>query len=285
MPVATVDGVALAYELIGDSGRPWVVTPGGRFSKDSPGVRELAESLAAEGNRVLIWDRPNCGASDVRFTGPSESAMQADALAALLTHLELAPAVIAGGSGGARVSILTAARHRDVAAGLAVWWISGGVFGLMSLGTHYCGESLRAAWTEGMDAVAALPEWAEVIERNPSNRQRFLDQDPKEFVTTFERWMVAYCPCDDEVVPGLTSDDARKLDVPALVFRSGESDAYHTRATSERVAELLPNAQLVEPPWGDREWIERQGAREEGLFARWPKLTPTLMDWARDALT
>ncbi len=281
MAIASVDGVSLAYELIGD-GRPWVITPGGRYSMDSPGVRGLAEALAAEGNRVLIWDRPNCGASDVCFTGPSESAMQADALAGLLCQLDLAPAVIIGGSGGARVSMLTAARHPEVAAGLAVWWISGGVFGLMSLGTHYCGESLRAAWTEGMEAVVALPEWSEVLERNPSNRQRILDQDRAEFVATFERWMLAYCPCGDELVPGLAADTARALDIPALVLRSGTSDAYHTRQTSEQVAELLPNARLVEPPWGDREWIERQDAREEGLFGRWPLLAPMLVDWARD---
>jgi pimeloyl-ACP methyl ester carboxylesterase len=283
MAIATIDGVALAYEVIGE-GRPWVITPGGRFTKESPGVRELAAALAAAGNRVLVWDRPNCGESDVCFRGPSESAMQADALAGLLTQLDLVPAVIIGGSGGARVSMLTAARHPEVAAGLAVWWISGGVFGLMSLGTHYCGESLRAAWTEGMDAVAALPEWAEVVERNPSNRQRFLDQDRAEFIATIERWMLAYCPCGDEVVPGLADDRARALDVPALVLRSGASDAYHTRQTSERVAELLPNARLVEPPWGDREWIERQDARDEGLFARWPLLAPMLLDWANDAL-
>ena len=233
---------------------------------------------------MLIWDRPNCGASDVCFTGPSESAMQADALAGLLTQLDLAPAVIIGGSGGARVSLLTAARHPEVATGLAVWWISGGVFGLMSLGTHYCGESLRAAWTEGMEAVAALPEWSEVLERNPSNRQRILDQNRAEFVATFERWMLAYCPCGDELVPGLASDTARTLDIPALVLRSGTSDAYHTRQMSEQLAELLPNARLVEPPWGDREWIERQDAREEGLFARWPLLAPILLDWARDVL-
>lgn len=281
MAIASVDGVSLAYELIGD-GRPWVITPGGRFTLDSPGVRQLAEALAAEGNRVLIWDRPNCGASDVCFTGPSESAMQADALAGLLTQLDMAPAVIAGGSGGARVSLLTAARHPEVAAGLAVWWISGGVFGLMVLGTHYCGESLRAAWTEGMDAVVELPEWSEVLERNPSNRQRILDQDRAEFVATFERWMLAYCPCGDELVPGLADDAARALDVPALVFRSGVSDAYHTRQTSERVAELLPHARLVEPPWGDQEWIERQHGRDEGLFARWPLLAPALLDWAND---
>jgi pimeloyl-ACP methyl ester carboxylesterase len=284
MAKATVDGVTLAYEVIGagNDGRPWSITPGGRFSKDSPGVRQLAEALAANGDRVLVWDRPNCGESDVCFTGPSESAMQADALAGLLRHLDMTPAVIAGGSGGSRVSLLTAARHRDVAQGLALWWISGGVYGLMVLGTHYCGESLRVAWTAGMDAVAALPEWSEVIERNPSNRQRFLDHDRDEFIAAMERWMAVYCACGGDVVPGLPDADARALDVPAIVFRSGASDPHHTRATSEQVAALLPKSTLVEPPWGDREWVERQDAREEGLFARWPLLAPVLQQWAND---
>ena len=210
--------------------------------------------------------------------------MQADALAALLEHLDMVPAVIAGGSGGARVSLLTASRHRAVAAGLAIWWISGGVFGLLSLATHYCGGSLAAAWTEGMEAVVALPEWAEVLEQNPSNRQRFLDQDRDEFIATMERWMLAYCPRDDQPVPGLLDADARALDIPALVFRSGASDVHHTRATSEALARILPNARLAEPPWGDREWLERQGAREEGLFARWPLLAPALLEWQADAL-
>ena len=80
-------------------------------------------------------------------------------------------------------------------------------------------------------------------------------------------------------MPGLTDADARTMDLPALVFRSGESDPHHTRATSEAVAELLPQARLVEPPWGDREWIERQDARGEGLFARWPRLAPQLLEW------
>jgi pimeloyl-ACP methyl ester carboxylesterase len=283
MPHATVNGLTIAYEVIGE-GRPWAITPGGRFSKDFPGVRELAEALAEAGNKVLIYDRPNCGASDVCFTGASESAMQADTLAALLRHLDLAPAVISGGSGGARVSLLTASRHPDVAAGLAVWWISGGAFGLMSLGMHYCGQNLVKAWEDGMDAVAALPEWEEVISRNPSNRQRILDQDRGEFVATMERWMLAYCPCGGELVPGLTTEDAAAIGVPALVFRSGESDAYHTRETSEAVASMLPRARIVEPPWGDREWIERSADhRVSGkLFDRWPKLAPPLVEWSRE---
>jgi len=286
MPIATVDGLGISYEIIG-KGRPWAITPGGRFSKDYPGVRELAQTLADEGNQVLIWDRPNTGASDVCFTGTSESAMQADVLAGLITQLGLGPTVIAGGSGGARVSLLTAARHPEIASALAMWWISGGVFGLMSLGVHYCGENLATAWREDMEAVANLPEWAEVIERNPSNRQRFLDQDRLQFIAAMERWMVAYCPCGDEMIPGLPDADARKVDLPTLVFRSGESDVHHTRATSEQLAELLPNTRLVEPPWGDREWIDRQAARSAGdgsLFTRWKLLVPTLTEWAKDVL-
>ena len=210
--------------------------------------------------------------------------MQADTLAALLRHLELAPAVISGGSGGARVSLLTAARHPDVVAGLAVWWISGGAFGLMSLGMHYCGQNLLRAWHDGMDAVAVLPEWEEVISRNPSNRQRILDQDRATFIKTMERWMLAYCPCGGELVPGLTTEDAAAIGVPALVFRSGESDAHHTQETSEQVASMLPNARLVEPPWGDREWIERSADHQVTgkLFDHWPKLAPQLVEWSRD---
>ena len=287
MATATVDGLSIAYEVVG-GGRPWVITPGGRDSKDTPGVRELAAALAERGNRVVIWDRPNTGESDVCLDGESESAMQADVLAGLLAHLELGPTVIAGGSGGSRVSLLAAARHPEVASALALWWISGGVLGLIGLGTHYCSGSIRAAWSGGMDAVVALPEWAEVLERNPANRERFLAQDRDAFVATFERWMAAYCPCGDTIVPGLEDAQGRALDLPALVLRSGASDLNHRRETSEQVAELLPRARLVEPPWGDTEWVERQAARNAGeapgLFVRWPLLAPMLDDWANEVL-
>jgi pimeloyl-ACP methyl ester carboxylesterase len=275
---ASVNGLTLAYETIGE-GRPWVITPGGRFTKDEPGVRQLAEALAAQGNRVLIWDRPNCGESDVCFEGSSESAMQADALVGLLGHLDMTPAVIIGGSGGARVSLLAAAQP-GAASGLAIWWISGGVYGLLTLAMHYCGGSLAAAWTSGgMEAVAELPEWAEVTARNEGNRRRILDQDPKAFIAAMERWMMAYSPSEDEPVPGLSVAAARAMDIPALVFRSGESDVWHTRATSERLAEVLPEARLVEPPWGDREWLERQDTHDDGIFVRWPLLAPQLLEW------
>jgi pimeloyl-ACP methyl ester carboxylesterase len=284
VPRTDVDGISIAYELVGDDGgRPWVLTPGGRFSKDYPGVRELARAIADHGNRVLIWDRPNCGESDVCFRGDSESEMQADVLAGLLRQLDHAPAVVIGGSGGARVSLLTANRHRDVTLALAVWWISGGVFGLLALAGYYCAPAVPAVWNQGLEAVPSIPSFAENFERRPENRELLLAHDPQEFIATMERWMEAYCSCGGELVPGLPDDEARALDVPALVFRSGASDYNHPRVTSEQVAALLPNARLVEPPWPDTEWIDRAAGKWEG-FERWPLLAPQLVDWANATL-
>jgi pimeloyl-ACP methyl ester carboxylesterase len=288
MATVKVDGLTLGYEVIGKEGRPWIITPGGRFPKEDAGVRPLAEAIAAAGNRVVIWDRPNCGESDVCFKGASESQMQADYLAALLRHLDMAPAVIMGGSGGARVSMLAVANHSDVAEALAVLWISGGVFGLMNLGAVYCIPSMRATIMGGMEAVADLRDWEEVTRRNPSNRQRIADQDPATFLRTMERWLAAYYPVPGESVPGLPAERATAIKVPTLVFRSGASDWWHPRQTTDEVARLIPGARLVEPPWPDTEWIDGSKRREQGqqigAFARWPLLAPQLLAWAEEVL-
>lgn len=287
MPFMQQGDLELAYEIIGPSdGQPWVITPGGRFSKDYGGVREMAQALAGRGKKVLIYDRLNCGESAVAFHGPSESEIQSDSMAELLRQLDFGPTVIAGGSGGARISLLTAARHPDVAAGLAIWWISGGVYGLMNLGIVYNAPSIMASWGGSMSDVADLETWQEVVSRNPRNRQRFLDQDPNAFRETMERWMHVYCACGDPVVPGLTDAQVQSMDMPILVFRSGASDPHHPRETSERVAARLPGARLAEPPWGDREWLDRTETVDRGgsLFERWHLLVPQLVEWADETV-
>ncbi len=94
--------------------------------------------------------------------------------------------------------------------------------------------------------------------------------------------MAAYCPQQGAVVPGLPDATLSTLAVPTLIFRSGASDPYHTRATSERLHALIPDSRLVEPPWGDREWIERSTAARSGtghLFEGWPRLAPQLLEF------
>lgn len=280
MPIANLDGVEIAYEIVGE-GEPWIITPGGRYNKESGGIGELAAALAAHGKQVIRWDRPNCGASSVEFRGASESEIQAEALAGLLRHLGVGPTVMIGGSGGARVSLLAAARNPDVAAALAMWWISGGVYGLHVLAEYYCAPSVHAAWHGGMEAVVELAMWQEVLERNPANRDRILAMDRLEFIAVMERWMMAYYPCDPtSLVPGLAQRDINQLALPILVFRSGSTDINHPRRTSEQLAAGLPGAELVEPPWGDDEWNQRSADRSAPRFAGWPQLVPQLIEWA-----
>ena len=231
----------------------------------------------------MIWDRPNTGESDVCFRGASESEMQADALGGLLAQLGLGPTIIVGGSGGARVSMLAAARHPDVAAGLAILWISGGVYGLLTLAMVYGGESFRAAWTIGMEAVADLAEWQEVIERNPRNRELILGQDRQAFIATMERWMAVYCPVDGVTVPGLPDADFARLALPDDgLSQRGQRSAPHAGHLRDG-GRPDPGATLVEPPWGDTEWIERMAVAQAGhggLFEHWPRLAPQLLEFA-----
>jgi pimeloyl-ACP methyl ester carboxylesterase len=118
-----VNGIGIAYEIVGGGNKTAIITPGGRFPKETPGVRALAENLADHGYKTVIWDRPNCGESDVCFDAENESILNADTLAGLLRNLDMAPALVIGGSAGSRVSLIATRRHPDVGEGR---WNGGG---------------------------------------------------------------------------------------------------------------------------------------------------------------
>src|SRR4051812_142898 len=162
-----VNGGNVVYEILGDSGDLIVMTPGGRFSKDIPGLRPLAQALVKGGYRVVLWDRPNCGASDVQFYGQSESHMRAETLQQLITKLGTGPCILAGGSGGARDSMLTTMLYPEIVTKLVVWNIVGGIYGTFVLGSYYIVPSILAVRGLGMQGVAKVAEWRERIEQNP----------------------------------------------------------------------------------------------------------------------
>lgn len=280
-----ISGLAIEYELLGPKDAPAIaLTPGGRFAKDSPGLPELAHALAAGGRRVLLWDRPNCGASDVSFDGDNESDLQARTLIGLIRALELGPTALAAGSAGSRASLIAASRDPEVVSHLILWWISGGAISLISLAAYYCVNSAIAASRGGMAAVAALPGWAEQIQRNPRNRDIILAQDPERFLETMERWALAYMPSQTSPVPGMSPAAFARLRMPVLIFRSGKSDLSHTRRTSEWVHELIPHSELVDPPWPDDEWNQRSdyaAKQGSGHFAGWPVLAPAILAFTR----
>jgi len=282
MPRIDVNGIGIAYDIIGDGPKTAVVTPGGRFSKDTPGVRGLAEALAPHGFKTLIWDRPNAGESDASFDGESESILNADTLAALLKKLEFPPSLLIGGSGGARQTLMCGLRHPEVMSGLFLLWVTAGAVGLAALVLAYCYEETGAAYSaKGMEAVAALQGWKEQTTRNPRNREIILAQDREKFIDTMQRWAASYFPLTDTPVPGVTSAELAGITVPSVVLRSGTTDMFHTRWGSEDLAKLIPGAELQEPPWGNDEWIERVAEPQNGLFLSWPKLAPQIVELSK----
>ncbi|ROO85640.1 pimeloyl-ACP methyl ester carboxylesterase [Actinocorallia herbida] len=282
-----VNGGIVVYDLIGpEDGEVLTVTPGGRFSKDYPGVRPFAEALADRGKRVLIWDRPNTGASDVQLYGRSESHMRAETLAGIVTRLGLGPVVVLGGSGGARDSIVFAIEYPELVRKLLVWSIVGGAFSSMSLASVYVLDEIRTIRRGGIDGILALKgkagSWSDLVRANPRNLQRLRDLGAAEFERVMWRWFEAYVPKATEAIPGVADHEIRGIDVPTLIVRGGEADIDHPKRTSFEVHALIRGSRLIEPPWPEDAWERAQEARDAGkggIFDPWLKAVPTFLDF------
>lgn len=280
-----ISGLGIEYELLGKPGAPAVaITPGGRFAKDSPGVGELGAALAAGGRRVLLWDRPNCGASDISFDGEGEAKIQAEVLCGLIRTLELGPTALAGGSAGARVSLVAALHDPGIFSHLALWWVSGGTASMMMMGAGYCSELALAASMGGMEAVAALPAFAEQVERNPRNRDIILQQEPEAFIAKMERWAGGYLPAEPHAVPGFTPDQLAALPMPVLIFNNNPRDFFHRAPITEWLHAAIPHSQLIELPWQGDVFAKcmktaLSNGTGQGHFIHWPDLAPAILEF------
>lgn len=289
MPDKTIEinGGKVVYEILGakNTGDHIVLTPGGRFSKDIPGLKPLARKLAQGGYRVVLWDRPNCGKSDVQFYGKSESHMRAETLQQLITKLDIGPCIIAGGSGGARDSMLTTMLYPELVTKLIVWNIVGGVYGSFVLGGHYVVPSILAVRGGGMKAVARVGEWKERIAENPDNAARFAAQDPDGFLKLMLRWLNAFVPKPGQTIPGVEDEMFDNIVVPTLIIRGGENDLDHPKRTSLEVSCLIKGSTLIDPPWPEDAW-ERAGEKFAAsggtkfcLFDTWVQGAPAMLEF------
>ncbi|CAN5589867.1 alpha/beta hydrolase [soil metagenome] len=287
MPNKTIEinGGNVVYEILGKEGDFIALTPGGRFSKDIPGLRPLAKKLVEGGYRVLLWDRPNCGKSDVQFYGQSESHMRAETLYTLITELGIGPCIIAGGSGGARDSMLTTMLYPEIVTKLVVWNIVGGVYGSFVLGSYYIIPNILAVRGAGMKAVAGIAEWQDRIAENPDNEARILAQDPDEFLKLMLRWLNAFVPKPGQTIPGVEDELFANIKVPTLIIRGGENDMDHPKRTSLEISCLIKGAELIDPPWPEDAW-ERAGEKQAqgkvkrfNMFDTWVQAAPPILDF------
>ena len=285
-----INGGIVVYEFVGpDDGEVVVVTPGGRFSKDVGGVHELAYALADGGKRVLLWDRPNCGRSDVQLYGRSESHMRAETLGLMLKQLGVEQVIAAGGSGGARDTIIFTMMWPELVRKLAVWTIVGGTYSTMALAGVYVMNELRTVRSGGIEAVLEMGgqagSWADLIAANPRNRDRLLAIGTDEFERVMNRWLDAFTPKPNEPIPGVSDWEFEQMNVPTLIVRGGEKDYDHPKRTSMEVHCLINGSRLIEPPWPEDAWERASEARAAGtgnLFDFWVLGAPVLLDFINE---
>jgi pimeloyl-ACP methyl ester carboxylesterase len=280
-----INGGNVVYEILGKSGGHIALTPGGRYSKDIEGLRPLAEELVNGGYRVLLWDRPNCGKSDVQFYGQSESHMRAETLHALITGLGIEPCIIAGGSGGARDSMLTTMLYPEIVRKLVVWNIVGGVYGSFVLGGHYITPSIMAVRGLGIEGLLRVGEWKERIAENPVNRDRILALDTDEFLKVMLRWLNAFVSKPGQTIPGVPDEMFDNIKVPTLIIRGGENDWDHPKRTSLEVSCLIKGSKLIDPPWPEDAWERAGEERASGkgkrfnMFDTWVQAAPPILEF------
>jgi len=271
MPQITIRGAHIHYEILGTHG-PWVaLSPGGR--RPLEGVKHLAERVAAQGYRVLIHDRRNCGASDVVLDGTeSEYEIWAEDFYALLKHLGATPAFVGGGSSGCRMSLLLALRHPDAVRGLLLWRVTGGEFAAKRLANQYYFQYIEAAKKGGMAAVCETEHFRERIAQRPANRDAILNMDVNRFIASFNQWAQGFLQDASKPVIGATAEQLQSIKVPVIIVPG--NDKTHDRKVGENAHAIMKGSELyilfpehqdvdIVPP---QEW-ENKDDELAGVFA------------------
>lgn len=241
MAHASVRGVTLHYEVIGEHG-PWVaLAPGGR--RGIEGVASIAQRIAAAGYRVLVHDRRNCGASDVSIDGEgSEYEIWADDLHALLVQLGATRAFVGGSSSGCRMAILYALRFPRAIEGLLIWRVTGGGIAARRLARNYYTQYIEVAQQGGMAAVCETEHFKARIAECAENRARLMAMNVQTFIAAMERWNRYFIDGIDLPIIGATEEQLRSIAAPACVIPG--NDNSHPRRVGENLVTLLPHAEL-----------------------------------------
>ncbi|HVC56521.1 MAG TPA: alpha/beta hydrolase [Stellaceae bacterium] len=263
MPIAQIRGVAINYEILGERGPFVALQPGGRRAGAS--LRSLAAKIAEAGNRVIIYDRRNCGASGIAIEGASENEEWVDDLHTLLARLDALPAYIGGSSSGCRLAMILALRRPEVVRGLLLWRITGGPFAAERLTNQYYTSHIEAAQRGGMAAVCELDHWSEVSRTNPQARDILMAMNPQDFIARMTRWRQSFTAGADHPVIGLSPSELRTMTMPTCIAPG--NDRVHPREPGQVAHRLMPNAEYHEVLTEDRldldvafeDWEQKEG--------------------------
>jgi pimeloyl-ACP methyl ester carboxylesterase len=250
MPVETIRGVNINYQVIGERG-PWVaLITGGRRAHNE--FIPFARKLAAGGYRILLHDRRNTGSSDILLDRDEvEEITWADDLHELLKKLGAVPAFIGGSSSGARTSILFTLRHPDAVRALLLLRVTGGKFAAERLPENYYLQYIRAAEAGGMAAVCATEQYQERIAANPKNRDTLMAMDPKKYIAKMKRWCELFVAGAHHPVMGVTPEELASIKAPTIVIPG--NDLTHASASGVTAHQQIPGSEMHRLPIEDQD--------------------------------
>ena len=254
MPVSKIRGVNINWQTIGDGGPskgPWVVmTSGGRRSYQE--FIPLATKIAAYGYRVLLHDRRNTGASEVRIEGDEgEEIPWTRDMFELTSQQNIQPAFFCGSSSGARTSILFYLRYPQAVRGLLLMRVTGGAFAAGRLPENYYGQFIRAAQQGGMAAVCATEQWQERIAANLSTRDRLMAMPPEKFIDVMTRWNEIFVAGGKYPVMGVSEAELKSIKVPTMIIPG--NDNTHAGPSAEFAHHAIAGSELHRLPIEDQD--------------------------------
>lgn len=236
MTSVQINSVSLAYRDTG-SGLPILFIHGHPFNQSMWDPQVAALSTA---HRVITFDLRGYGASEV----PANDAIttletMADDIAALLDHLKIAKAVIAGLSMGGQVAMAFAEKYPQRLAGLVL------AATFSQADTPEAATARRAMAERFLNEGSALPG-GEMLPKLLAHAS--IKRDPALAVNVYT--MIAHTP-PAGAAAALRGRSHRKdytptlqhISVPAIVF-IGTEDAYTTVDTALRMQQLIPNSRL-----------------------------------------
>ena len=263
MPVETIDGLEINYEVMG-SGTPLLLFAPGGFDATVDKWREAsawkgmdALGTFAAAHRVIVYDRRECGRSGGRVEQLSWASYTRQA-AALLDRLKIDAAYVLGGCMGCSVASAFGVHYPERTRALLLHWPVGGYRWKISAQSrfqrHYnfakenglkaVVERARTGKSFWLDAEAG--PWASVIAKDSVLAEKFPDQDLDRYlgiIMTSGRSMF-----DRDTAPGAEPEELLGIKAPALIIPG--DDQSHATSGAHYLRELLPKADFwnVMPP-------------------------------------
>jgi pimeloyl-ACP methyl ester carboxylesterase len=257
VPLATIEGIATRYEVMGDGPPLLMYSPAGFDATldkwTTQGVYAKTRMLdhLSKKYACIVFDRRETGQSGGRVERITWAHYVAQGRG-LLDHLGIDRAHLLGGCMGCCPVVAFGVAHPGRVLSMILYWPVGGAKYRLSTHKRFA-DHLAYVDQHGLAGVVALVAkegkpfnaeprggpWASLIKRDPAFAQSYAKLD----VAEYKALVSGMCRTlfDRDTSPGAEPEDVLKLQIPALVIPG--HDASHATSAARYLEECLPGSQ------------------------------------------